>query len=95
MTPPEELSRPILRIAVRAIQQPPAGPIRPNIDGEVTSYFEWLGAGFYRVDERSGSMHGKKFLVREVQYGATGRACICGWISRRARSRRSRIWRRG
>jgi hypothetical protein len=47
-------------------------PIQPVIDGEVTSYFEWLGAGLYRVDERSGSMHGKKFLVREVYYGSDG-----------------------
>ena len=42
------------------------------IDGEVTSYFEWMGAGEYRVDERSGSMHGKKFLVQEVFFGSDG-----------------------
>jgi hypothetical protein len=36
----------------------------------VDSYFEWLGAGVYRVDQRSGSMHGKRELVREVRYGA-------------------------
>jgi len=38
----------------------------------VTSYFEWLGAGLYRVDERSGSMHGSKFLVRELHFGSDG-----------------------
>jgi alpha-amylase/alpha-mannosidase (GH57 family) len=70
LTPPEELSRPILRVAVSAMHVPPTGPIHPAVDGEVTSYFEWLGAGLYRVDERSGSMHGKKFLVREIQYGS-------------------------
>jgi hypothetical protein len=72
LSPPEELSRPILRVAVSAVHIPPSGPIQPVIDGEVTSYFEWLGAGLYRVDERSGSMHGKKFLVREVYYGSDG-----------------------
>jgi alpha-amylase/alpha-mannosidase (GH57 family) len=72
LQPPEELSRPILRVAARDERFPPAGPIRPVIDGEVTSYFEWLGAGLYRVDERSGSMHGKKFLVQEVQFGSDG-----------------------
>ncbi len=72
LNPPEELSRPILRMAVSAMHVPPSGPIQPVIDGEVTSYFEWLGAGVYRVDERSGSMHGKKFLVREVHYGTDG-----------------------
>ncbi|MGA2132290.1 MAG: glycoside hydrolase family 57 protein [Bryobacteraceae bacterium] len=72
LSPPEELSRPILRVAVNAMHVDPTGPIQPVIDGEVTSYFEWLGAGLYRVDERSGSMHGKKFLVHEVYYGTGG-----------------------
>jgi len=72
LMPPEELSRPILRIAVQAVQIQPSGAISPTIDGEVTSYFEWMGAGIYRVDERSGSMHGKKFLVKEIQFGSDG-----------------------
>jgi alpha-amylase/alpha-mannosidase (GH57 family) len=72
LTPPEELSRPILRVAVQEVCVEPSGPIRPVIDGEVTSYFEWIGAGSYRADERSGSMHGKKFLIKEVQFGSDG-----------------------
>jgi alpha-amylase/alpha-mannosidase (GH57 family) len=72
LTPPEELSRPILRVAVPAVLVDPSGPIAPTIDGEVTSYFEWMGAGIYRVDERSGAMHGKKFLVKELQFGTDG-----------------------
>jgi hypothetical protein len=43
------------------------------IDGEVTSYFEWLGAGAYCVDERSGSMHGNKAPVAELYFGSEGR----------------------
>jgi len=42
------------------------------IDGEVTSYFEWMGAGHYRPDERQGSMHGRKINLQEVQYGSDG-----------------------
>jgi hypothetical protein len=72
LTPPEELSRPILRISLREVQIAPSGPVTPVIDGEVTSYFEWIGAGIYRVDERSGSMHAKRFLVKEVQFGSDG-----------------------
>lgn len=72
LAPPEELSRPILRIATPDVRVPPTGAIHPKIDGDVTSYFEWLGAGQYRVDERSGSMHGKKFLVSEVLFGSDG-----------------------
>ncbi len=72
LAPPEELSRPILRISVPAVQIESTGPITPVIDGEVTSYFEWIGAGMYQVDTRSGSMHGKKFLIQEVQFGTDG-----------------------
>ena len=46
--PPENLSRPILKVAEQEFSQAPAGFVHPVIDGEVTSYFEWLGAGVYR-----------------------------------------------
>ena len=73
LAPPEVLSRPILRGAVPELVTPPSGPVTPVIDGEVSSYFEWIGAGSYRVDERSGSMHGRKFLMKEVLYGSDGK----------------------
>ena len=72
LTPPEELSRPILRGALAEVHTQPTGPVRPKIDGVVTSYFEWLGAGVYRVDARSGAMHGKRFLIQELCYGSDG-----------------------
>ena len=72
LNPPEELSRPILKLAVTDLHVPPTGPIRALIDGEVSSYFEWLGAGTYRIDARSGAMHGKRYLIREIHYGSDG-----------------------
>jgi alpha-amylase/alpha-mannosidase (GH57 family) len=69
---PEELSRPILRMAAPAMVVSPTALLRPVIDGEVTSYFEWMGAGMYRVDDRSGSMHGRKFLVKELYFASDG-----------------------
>jgi hypothetical protein len=72
LTPPEELSRPILTLRASEFHAPPSGPIRPRIDGEVSSYFEWLGAGFYKVDERSGAMHGQRLLLHELHYGSDG-----------------------
>jgi hypothetical protein len=59
-------------VAVEEVYTDPSGAIMPTIDGAVTSYFEWIGAGSYRADERSGSMHGKKFLVKEVFFGSDG-----------------------
>jgi alpha-amylase/alpha-mannosidase (GH57 family) len=70
MTPPAELSVPILRTQADETHTPPSAAITPTINGTVDSYFEWLGAGVYRVDRRSGSMHGKRALVRDVYYGA-------------------------
>jgi hypothetical protein len=71
--PPDELSRTILKLAqIRERREAPTGEIRAVIDGEITTYFEWLGAGLYRVDERSGSMHGKKPLLHEARYGSDG-----------------------
>lgn len=73
LTPPEELSRPILRVRVTEFHQRPTGPVKATVDGQVTSYFEWLGAGVYRVDQRSGAMHGQRFFVRELRYGSDGK----------------------
>jgi alpha-amylase/alpha-mannosidase (GH57 family) len=72
LAPPDTLSRPILHAVVPELVTPASGAITPVIDGEISSYFEWIGAGSYRVDARSGSMHGKKFLVDEVLYGSEG-----------------------
>ncbi|MFB3827632.1 MAG: glycoside hydrolase [Bryobacteraceae bacterium] len=68
--PPEELSRPILRVLGGEYHLPPTGQITPAIDGEIGSYFEWLGAGMYRADERSGAMHAGKALLQELCYGS-------------------------
>jgi alpha-amylase/alpha-mannosidase (GH57 family) len=35
----------------------PAGLLSPTIDGDETSYFEWLGAGAFEVRDVSGAMH--------------------------------------
>jgi len=69
LAPPEELSRPIIRSAAPEFRAEPTSAIHPRIDGKVSSYFEWLGAGVYRLDGRSGSMHGKRSPVSEVHFG--------------------------
>ncbi|MQA31696.1 MAG: hypothetical protein GEU82_17990 [Luteitalea sp.] len=43
--------------AAAAGQSDPTGLIRPTIDGEESSYFEWLGAGVLEVREVAGAMH--------------------------------------
>ena len=38
-------------------EQPPSAWLSPTIDGEATSYFEWLGAGTFEVPVHQGAMH--------------------------------------
>jgi alpha-amylase/alpha-mannosidase (GH57 family) len=70
-TPPEALSQPILKSQPGELHEPPQNSIHAVLDGEVTSFFEWLGAGHYRPDPRSGSMHGD-VPVSELFYGTDG-----------------------
>jgi hypothetical protein len=37
--------------------EPPTGFVQPTIDGEVTSYFEWIGAGCVDANGAAGAMH--------------------------------------
>jgi hypothetical protein len=37
--------------------EPPTGFVQPVIDGETTSYFEWVGAGSVDVVSTAGAMH--------------------------------------
>lgn len=69
---PDELARPIITDVRHDTHEPPVSPIRAHIDGEVTSYYEWMGAGHYRVDLRSGSMHGHVPIVHDLRYGSDG-----------------------
>jgi len=50
----------------------PENRIHMTLDGEVTSSFEWLGAGRYRPDMRSGAMHGGTPAIRDLYYGSDG-----------------------
>ncbi len=82
-SPPDELAVPIKRPPDRARLTEPAAPIAPRIDGRVTNYFEWLGAGVYSPDYRSGSMHGGAQCVEAVYFG-TGERALCLRVDFRA-----------
>jgi hypothetical protein len=65
-----ELSRPILKGPQQGeFHEAPSNPIHPMMDGEVTSHFEWMGAGRYRPDLRAGAMHGGSAGAQELFYG--------------------------
>jgi hypothetical protein len=73
-SPPDELAMPIKRPRIGAIHVAPTSPIHPRVDGIITTYFEWLGAGVYSPDYRSGSLHGAAQFVDALYYGHSEKA---------------------
>ncbi|MBI3669473.1 MAG: hypothetical protein HY237_06820 [Acidobacteria bacterium] len=70
---PDALAEPIKRKPERAVVAVPAAYLRVQVDGRETSYFEWLGAGLYSADRRSGTMHGRSYFLHELRYGFNDR----------------------
>ena len=68
-TPPDHLAQPIAAGMVRPSFTPQSAYIHPRVSGDMVRYFEWMGAAVYTADQRSGSMHGKQFLMDEVFAG--------------------------
>ena len=48
---------------------PQSAYIHPRVTGDMVRYFEWMGAARHTADKRSGSMHGKQFLMDGVYAG--------------------------
>ena len=71
--PPDHLSRPISGPFVRSRFVPQTAYVRPVIDGEVSSYFDWMGAAMLSSDRRGGSMHGKTFVLESIYAGIDGK----------------------
>jgi alpha-amylase/alpha-mannosidase (GH57 family) len=65
---PADLDHPI-KVGRPLAWSRPSGPISPTIDGAVTDYFEWLGAGECDASQGQGSMHQGSGLIRRVLYG--------------------------
>jgi alpha-amylase/alpha-mannosidase (GH57 family) len=68
-TPPDYLAQPIAGAMERPSVTPQSAYIHPRISGDMVRYFEWMGAARYTADRRSGSMHGKQFLLDAVYSG--------------------------
>ena len=68
-SPPDYLAQPIIGGAARPSFTPQTAYIRPKVTGDMIRYFEWMGAAVYTADRRSGSMHGKRFLLDSVYAG--------------------------
>ncbi|MBI2819329.1 MAG: hypothetical protein HYX73_05050, partial [Acidobacteria bacterium] len=67
--PPDTFSQPIARLRLDVISTPPSAALFPRIDGRVSSYFEWMGAGNYCPVTRATTMQGQPPILQEIFYG--------------------------
>jgi hypothetical protein len=67
--PPDHLARPISETLTRSTFVPQTAYVRPRIDGQVSNYFDWMGAAMFSSDRRGGSMHGKLFVLEALYAG--------------------------
>jgi len=66
-TPPSVLDEPIKKIRTFIEpQKKPATFITPTIDGKITSYYEWLGAGEY--EDILSTMHPSKKTIKKIYW---------------------------
>jgi len=69
-TPPDYLLIPVIREDRRIKPTVELTAfISPVLDGEVTSYFEWLAAGYYDVSQAGGTMHRAESIISHIYYG--------------------------
>ncbi len=66
---PDALAQPIKYAPEGARREAPTAFLDVQVDGRESSYFEWLGAGLYATERRSGAMHGKQFVLGNFYYG--------------------------
>ncbi len=67
--PPEYLLQPIKNIVPHLKLVEPSCTITPVIDGKITNYFEWRGAGSARPLRDFSTMHSVMRLLDEVMFG--------------------------
>ncbi len=70
----------ISSVAPSATQTLPTSLLAPTLDGEETSYFEWLGAGTLEVRDVAGAMHQAErpaSSVSRVHFGFDAEAAVC------------------
>jgi hypothetical protein len=66
---PDALANPIKRAPDRGRREAPMAYLAVRVDGRESSYFEWLGSGLYSTERRSGTMHGRAYVLGDFYYG--------------------------
>jgi hypothetical protein len=66
---PDVLKTTICRSEVTHETRKPTDLITPTIDGQITSYYEWIGAGLYEAGRAMGAMYRTERFIDAVHFG--------------------------
>ena len=66
---PAVLEAPITRAKAATVYKTPESLIEPEIDGVLSSYFEWMGAGFYQPGSEQSAMYRSERLLDGIWFG--------------------------
>jgi alpha-amylase/alpha-mannosidase (GH57 family) len=72
--PPDMFTQPIAHLRADVVSTPPVAALSPRLDGRVSNYFEWMGAGNYRPITRATTMQGQPPLMKELFFGRSAEA---------------------
>ncbi len=68
LTPPSILSKPIHRSRTDSLISPPESLVTPKLDGILTHYYEWSGAGHYDCAKVGGAMHRGDRIIDGIHF---------------------------
>ncbi len=66
LTPPAILLRPISKMKVESLLTLPEALLTPQLDGMLTHYYEWSGAGHYDCMKGGGAMHRVDTVISDI-----------------------------
>lgn len=66
---PAEIQTPVIRYETKGIHILPKNPITVAIDGEKSSFFEWMGAGEFNLEKMGSVMDSSTPHVKKLLYG--------------------------
>jgi hypothetical protein len=63
------VEEPIYAEKISRLAREAAGPMTANIDGRITSYFEWQPAALMRTAGLASAMQRSQYVVQEMYFG--------------------------
>ena len=66
---PREIAEPIIKKESVRPDVEPTGLVTPVIDGKITTFYEWVSAGWMPANGPEGAMSGGETLITDIYYG--------------------------